>query len=224
MTAETASRHVLGSYSRVALLHLLQQRPEQTVTELAEAVGLHHNTTREHLQRLVDDGLVTVHPEHRTTRGRPRAMYSVATGSLDELNAPAHRRLRTAVERGELLRRGVPNGVDRDDGLDRNDALLDRDAVRQIDALDDHLDRAGFEPEYDTAEIEAGEFEVRLAGCPYQSMVDEYREVVCSVHLGVIRTVLAHADGPIEARRLLPFTEPGCCSLQLGVDLPEPAS
>ncbi|GAA1778533.1 helix-turn-helix transcriptional regulator [Agromyces lapidis] len=206
-TTEPDPYRTLSSYSRVALLHLLQQQPAQTVVELAAAVGLHHNTTREHLQRLVDDGFVTATPEHRPSRGRPRLRYSAATGSVEERNPPAQERLRHAVERGDLLRRAVPNTAD------RADAGFDRDARRQIDALDDHLDRTGFEPEIDTEQLR-----VQLAGCPFQSMVDEHRDVVCSVHFGVIRTVLAHAGGPIEARELLPFSAPGCCTLQLAVD------
>ncbi|MBM7829828.1 putative ArsR family transcriptional regulator [Agromyces cerinus] len=205
---DTEAARTFGSYSRVALLHRLQQRAEQTVAELAAAVDLHHNTTREHLQRLIDDGFVTAHPEHRTSRGRPRMLYSAATGNIDEMNRPALRRLRNAIER---------NAVERPAGS-RDDGGLGRDAMRQIDALSDHLDQCGFDQDLDRAQLTAEQVEVNLAGCPFQSMVDEHGDVVCSVHLGVIRSVLTHADGPIEARELLPLTATGCCTLQLAVE------
>ena len=77
MTRVTYS--AISSFSRVRILFLLQERPERTVTELCEATGLHANTVREHLQRLVDGGYVVAETEHRTTRGRPRVLYSAET-------------------------------------------------------------------------------------------------------------------------------------------------
>ena len=49
----------ISSYSRVRVLHLLQQRPQRTIAELCQSTGLHPNTVREHLQRLIDGGYVT---------------------------------------------------------------------------------------------------------------------------------------------------------------------
>ena len=60
----------ISSYSRVEILHLVQDQPRRTVTELVAATGLHPNTVREHLQRLIDDGYVVNETERRTTRGR----------------------------------------------------------------------------------------------------------------------------------------------------------
>ena len=66
----------LASRSRAALLEVLRADGGALgVEELADAVGLHVNTTREHLDRLVGAGLVARAPEHRTTRGRPRILY-----------------------------------------------------------------------------------------------------------------------------------------------------
>lgn len=46
-----------------------------TIAELSDVAGLHPNTTREHLARLIDAGFVTCSPEERHTRGRPRIVY-----------------------------------------------------------------------------------------------------------------------------------------------------
>ena len=71
----------ISSYSRVEIMHLLQERPNRAITELVAATGLHANTVREHVQRLIDAGYVIAETERRTTRGRPRVLYSAATGA-----------------------------------------------------------------------------------------------------------------------------------------------
>ena len=68
----------ISSYSRVRLLRLLQLGAKRTISELCAATGLHANTVREHLQRLIDGGYIVAETEHRTTRGRPRVLYSAA--------------------------------------------------------------------------------------------------------------------------------------------------
>lgn len=67
--------HTLASFSRIHLLHFLRQRGTMTMGDLAEATGLHHNTAREHLQRLISDGFVTRQPENKESKGRTRIQY-----------------------------------------------------------------------------------------------------------------------------------------------------
>ena len=80
-----ADRHrvhrVLASESRSTLLELLRSsgRP-MSVTEAAEAVGLHPSTTRLHLDLLVSAGLVDRAAERRPTAGRPAIRYSAHAG------------------------------------------------------------------------------------------------------------------------------------------------
>ena len=71
----------LASTSRVALMDVLRCGQGLTVAELSTAVSLHPNTTREHLSRLIDAGLVTGEPEQRASRGRPRMFYRAAQGT-----------------------------------------------------------------------------------------------------------------------------------------------
>ena len=68
----------LDSLSRIKLLHELQTRGGLTVDELAEATGLHPNTAREHLQRLMAVGFVQSEPLLNGRRGRPTLRYRVA--------------------------------------------------------------------------------------------------------------------------------------------------
>ena len=190
----------LASLSRINLLYQLQQRGTMTVGDLAEAAGLHHNTTREHLQRLIDDGFVSCEPERRETKGRPRMLYSAATGADHRDGSIRSKKVDVALRRAEQLRRMIPlEPVTRATSPIR----------RQLDVLDDHLDQTGF-----NAHIDADGLHIRLHDCPYYELVKEHPEV-CSVHFGLLRSVLDQADGPLEAHQLHPLAESGTCTLDL---------
>src|SRR4051794_3169025 len=100
----TAAARTLASRSRVDLLHLLQDGAEHTIGELADATGLHENTTREHLQRLVADGFAKRTPEHRTERGRPRMVYTLMSADDVRADPAATRRIEESIARVALTR------------------------------------------------------------------------------------------------------------------------
>ena len=60
------------------------------------------------LQRLIEAGHVIQSTEHRTTRGRPRTLYSAATGSREASSPIARRKVRDAAVRGDVMRRVMP--------------------------------------------------------------------------------------------------------------------
>ena len=68
----------------------------------------------------------------------------------------------------------------------------------------------GFEPEGDVERLE-----VHLRRCPFLDLAHERPEIVCSVHLGLARGVLAKEGGPLTAEWLEPFVEPQHCVLHL---------
>lgn len=190
----------ISSYSRVQLLHLIQERARRTVAELCESTDLHANTVREHLQRLIDGGYVVAETERRTTRGRPRVLYSAA-GSDVAPNPVARRKARDAARRGDLMRRVLPSTADSD---------LPHDAVHQLDALVDDLATAGFDPVVDGRDLT-----VDLTPCRYASAADADRETLCSVHLGLMQGVLAEAGGPLAVDGMRPSCDPANCVVQL---------
>lgn len=185
----------ISTFSRVRLLHLLfearpaehgasQTRAALTIGELCEATGLHPNTVREHLQRLIEGGYVIQATEHRTTRGRPRTLYSAATGAADASSPIARNKAKAAAERGDLLRRVLPASA----------SALGREATYQLDALIEHLEESGFEPVVDDEQLT-----VDLSPCPHAAGRVEDRPMLCSVHLGLMQGVLTEAGGPLAA-------------------------
>jgi len=72
MTSDVQRHRVLAGASRSRLLAVLQRATEPMgIRELANAVDLHPNTAREHLDRLVAAGLVTREAAPPSGRGRP---------------------------------------------------------------------------------------------------------------------------------------------------------
>jgi len=206
MTGVGAVYGPISSYSRVRILHLLfeagtvQSRPELTIGELCEATGLHPNTVREHLQRLIDGGYVIQSTEHRTTRGRPRTLYSAATGMPDASSPVARDKVAEAARRGDMMRRI----------LAEEDSGLGRDATYQLDALIEHLEESGFEPVIDERELT-----VELSPCPHAASAPEHRPTLCQVHLGLMQGVLNQAGGPLAADCVHAAARPEECTVQL---------
>jgi iodotyrosine deiodinase len=71
-----AIHRALGDESRLRIVALLREelRPFD-VREIATAVALHPNTVRDHLNVLLEAGLVRTRPEKRDRAGRPRVLY-----------------------------------------------------------------------------------------------------------------------------------------------------
>ena len=206
MAAQPPSYKTLASLSRMNLLYQLQSRGTMTVNDLAEAAGLHPNTAREHLDRLIHDGFVTCAPEPRETKGRPKMLYSAAGGVSTELGSIRARKIEAAQERAEQLRRMLPV---RPAGQPAWAGCTGPAVQRQLDALDDHLDQAGFD-----ASRSANSEQLSLHDCPYSEMVKDHPEV-CGVHYRLIQGVLEQADGPLRAVGLNLIDAPHLCVIDV---------
>lgn len=214
--------------SRLDLLHLLREDGTATVAALADRTGLHENTVRTHLDRLVEAGAALREPEVRTVRGRPRMVYRAVVdpdgtaadpGPARRLDEAAARSGLTrllldaygaaepdvagaAVAAGERMLSTLPGAPE--------PAVAPRGPDAQRRALDGHLDRLGFDPVPD-----ADGATVRLWRCPFLDLARARPEVVCGVHLGLARAVLDRVGGPVRADRLVPFAGPHHCDLHL---------
>ena len=213
---------VLACNSRMRIMRLLQERQGPVpVEDVAVGVGLHVNTTREHLDRLVASGFVVRQPEHRTTRGRPRMLYrsvdSAASATVDS-RARGHlvrllldgygRPMESPVAEAELAgmewaaELGCPGTV----SVDNSDA----DAEEQISALMRHLEELGFDPELDRDSMQ-----MSLSHCPFADVPSDRKNVVCASHLGLARGVLTRHQGPLVVDALEPRGTGDHCVLRL---------
>jgi predicted ArsR family transcriptional regulator len=211
-------RHrVLAGVSRSRLLTVLGRsaRP-MGVRELAEAVGLHPNTVRQHLDQLVEAGLAVRDTAPPVGRGRPALRYAAGPGS-DEPDQQAYRALagvlaeqlaRLPDAAGSALTAGERWG--RALAHEATDTAPATNAIGRLVAV---LDAAGFAPQAPVAE---GQPIIRLRRCPFGTLARDHGEVVCGVHLGLMRGVLRELDAPFDALRLEPFVGPSLCLAYLG--------
>ncbi|MEO8528234.1 MAG: helix-turn-helix domain-containing protein [Pseudolysinimonas sp.] len=188
----------LSSLSRVNLLHELQVHGSMTVAELAATTGLHHNTAREHLHRLIDAGFVHSEPIPRSTKGRPMVLYRAATHP-DDTERVARRD--AAGARAEQFHRMMPL---REVGTEPT-GLVDR----QFDMLDDHMNQCGSD-----AQLDRDASHMTMHNCPFSSLARENPQV-CKVHFALVKDALELEAGPLTARAVHPFSGPNTCIVDL---------
>lgn len=201
------------SPSRAALVERLREQPEPlTLASLVLVTGLHENTLREHLAALVRRGLVRRFRAEPSGRGRPAWLYELTAeeparseyaGLAAALAATIARTSddpgRAAAAAGEEWGRELA----RDRGAVPVSPAAARDQVLRL------LDDLGFEPET-TPDHPA---EVRLTRCPLLEAAHRHPEVVCGVHLGIVRGALEEYGADPAGSALEPFAEAGSCRL-----------
>lgn len=203
------------SRSRATLLDLLEAQPEPTTLgALVSATGLHANTVREHLDALEHDGLVTRTQAAPRGRGRPAWLYEAVS---PEAGPSEYAGLASALA-ASLRRRSPRPQVDAiTAGEDWGHQLAAAHgaparptaagARREVVAL---LDGIGFAPEPN-----ARNTVVRLTRCPLLEAAHKDPDIVCGVHLGLVRGALEEYGSDPAGTDLLPFAEPGACRLHL---------
>ena len=188
-----------------------------SVSELARRLSLHPNTLRPHLRRLEEAGLVS-HQLRRTPGvGRPQAQYRavVLAGEegrdfrlLAEMLCGLLRTKRDLARATELAREWGDYLVAQ--GGPKPGVRLP--ARQNLARLQEAMARAGFEPRFRRAA--GGSVEVTLRDCPFRDLADDYRELVCSLHQGLLEGMLAGLKPPLGLREFRPFAERGVCHLR----------
>lgn len=206
-----AERPLSAGPARVLAL-LLDQPEALTQAAIADAADLHPNTIREHLDTLLRRGLATRARSEPSGRGRPAWLYA-ATGSTareteyaglaaalaGSISRTSDSPRRDATLAGEQWGHELARGR----GAAPLAAEIARDRVVEL------LDDLGFEPT--RRATDPGE--LRLTRCPLLQAAHRHPEVVCAVHLGIIRGALEEYGADPTGTDLLAFAEPGACHL-----------
>lgn len=212
------------SASRAGVLETLQEATEPaTLARLTAATGLHTNTLREHLDALVARGLVRRFPAPPSGRGRPAWLYEATQPDVDSAGSEyaglaatlaAHISRTSRDPRADAVAAGNAWGHDLARKTGRPDSPGAVAARRQVVDL---LDGIGFAPETDDRATVA-----RLTRCPLLETAREFPDVVCGVHLGIVRGALDEYGADSTRTDLEPFAEPGACRLTLLTRKPRP--
>ncbi|SDC99055.1 helix-turn-helix transcriptional regulator [Rhodococcus tukisamuensis] len=222
----TAAHAVLASPSRRRLLDVLSRSAAALdARHLADESGLHVSTVRFHLAALEQAGLVRTAPAAPTGRGRPQLLYRAVQSDVDRESGRYGRLAAVLIGRwtGSGEHRDSPGSGSRraelagDDWAAQELATLTPsapqtmpDAVRTAAAV---LDRLGYDPEITEARPDSAE--LTLHTCPYADLLAVDAEVVCAVHLGLLRGLVGRLGHPDAAIRVGPWSTPGRCVAHL---------
>lgn len=224
-------RAVLASESRLRLLDTLRAGAgPMDAAELASSSRLHVSTVRFHLDELRGAGLVDSRREERTTRGRPRQLFSAVTRGdtgRDESAPDAHRGYQRLAEilAGHWSDNPALEAPQRAEEAGRawaRDELVGapptsptmEGATATISGLFGEL---GFDPE---VTADGDDTRILLHACPFHAVAEAHPEVVCSLHRGLLRGALEQLGSPGTRTQLLPRETPHLCVVQLAPATP----
>jgi predicted ArsR family transcriptional regulator len=181
------------------------------VRELVTRLGLHANTIRPHLRRLVDAGLVASETRRGPSAvGRPQTVYTaVAMGNREGRDYRLLADILATLIKGPRARAGAET-LAREWG----DYLMTRHAPPpgarrpgpNLAALREALAEAGFDPRF---RRRGNSVEIALRGCPFRDLLEEHRELVCTVHLGLLEGMLEGSRPRLHLRSFEPLADRG---------------
>jgi predicted ArsR family transcriptional regulator len=200
----TRSGDALSQPTRARLYALLYEirRPLGTA-ELAERLGLHPNGVRTHLERLAQEGLIE-RERRRGGRGRPPDVWMIAPDGRPGGRPPRAygdlvRWLARAIEPTDAnVKRVERVGVEIGEEL----APRRRRASEPRQELLQSLSALGFNPRARAAG--ADQISLTLRNCPYRAAAKANQPVVCGLHRGISRGLLAKIAPRAKLTELVP--------------------
>lgn len=204
---------------RSVLDALRASRSPLGVSEVAERLGVHPNTVRFHLDALMTQGSVDRTQEEPSGPGRPRTVYAASAGMdrggkrgyrllaqilVSQLASSGEGAMAAATEAGRAWGRYL---------IDQVPPFRELAAEESVTRLTAMLDDLGFAPE--PAGDGTTTDRVLLRHCPFLELAEEYGQVVCSLHLGLMQGALTELNAPVRATGLEPFAEPDVCLARL---------
>lgn len=209
--------------TRSRVLELLQDAATRlTAAEVAMRLGVHANSARFHLDALAAAGLVGRHREDRAVPGRPRVLYDAVPAAPDV----ADRRYRVLSEMltdALRLQASDPAGVAERAGRAWGGELAGRSGDSPsrkrataeepgLGSLVDTLAEVGFDShvheDHDGVRVD-------ISHCPFLDVAKDHQDVVCSLHLGLMRGVLEQIGSDLAVTDLQPLVEPSLCQARL---------
>jgi predicted ArsR family transcriptional regulator len=195
-----------------------------SAADLAAQTGLHVNTARFHLDRLVTDGLAERMPESRDEPGRPRILYQ----TRGQPPGPRSYRLLAEMLTGLVASLSDAGPAAMEAGRAWGRHLVERPAPSErvnadeaVARLSRVLEATGFQPE--TRKAGKHVFEIDLLHCPFREVAERHQDIVCAIHLGLMQGALTELRAPLKAESLKPFVTPTVCVARLRAPSPNAA-
>jgi predicted ArsR family transcriptional regulator len=206
---------------RALYRYVVSRQDAVSKTEAAEAMGVARSVAAFHLDRLVADGLLTAEFRRLTGRqgpgaGRPSKLYRRSATELSVSVPPRQYELAAALLAAAVADAtttgapvaealaGAAAARGRKFGEQARESAGPRRGRRALlDAALTVLAEQGYEPREQGAEIV-------LANCPFHALVDDQRDLVCSMNCDLLGGMANAVGGDVLAARLAP-SEGSCC-------------
>ncbi|AGZ53365.1 helix-turn-helix transcriptional regulator [Mycobacterium kansasii] len=202
---------------RRAVLRVLRaSRVPMSIVAIADALEIHPNTVRFHLDALVADGQAQRVESGPRGPGRPPQMFS-AVRQMDRGGARHYRLLAEILSNGlaaEPDSQAKALAAGRAWGQRLEAPATDSNAEKSIEHLVGVLDQLGFAPE---RRVSDGQHQLGLRHCPFLEVAESRSAIVCPIHLGLMQGALESWAAPVGVERLDVFAEPDLCLAHLSL-------
>jgi predicted ArsR family transcriptional regulator len=199
----------LGDNTRYAIyLELARSAVALSTADISDALDLHPNTVRPHLERMREVGLLDVEVDSRGTVGRPQHRYFLAEDAPSLGLEPSAFRLLarllavTAASSGAdpdvVVRIGREHGR-QSASLRQREAEAKTEPIRRtqdaadcVAALMAELAELGFDP---AAADDGATTSVAFTHCPFRELAEVFPELVCNLHRGIVEGFVERKGG-----------------------------
>lgn len=208
----------LSTERRLILTLIRRKKMPVRVQAVANELRLHENTVREHL-----DGLVLSHHARRISipsigRGRPSYGYEALNDFISQVEPEAREYAslamvlakQLALTKGNTKANAVSAGEEWAKVFRSSDIDSSLRPLQVRKRLIEVLTSLGFSPKSHSRKNL-----IRLETCPLLAAAREEPDVICSVHLGLIRGLVAQSGMKAGDVKLTQFAERGSCHLTL---------
>lgn len=201
--------------------------PGMTAATLAKELELHVSTVRFHVDQLVGAGLLEAEFTSVFGVGRPRKVYRVAPGSLQESPEADQAALtKLAALLADTFTSGLtPNEAGRRWSQDNVPATGEGPArtpgqwLGKVGRMVDVLEEWGYTPELATTDG-GRTAAVELNHCPFLELAKTSPAVVCGVHRGIIDGALQQMGETDTTVSVEPFVGPDHCKAHIATRTP----
>jgi predicted ArsR family transcriptional regulator len=206
----------LGDNTRYAIYLELARSPLPLSTaEVSDALGLHVNTVRPHLERMRDVGLLEVASASQGEVGRPQHRYSLAPDApslgLEPPALPTLAQMLLSAAHAAGLPPEELTDAGREQG--RADGHQWPPGTSAVEALEVEQARLGFDPA--VIELEAGAV-MAFAHCPFRALAEQHPDLVCSLHRGLVEGLVDEIGG-VTVAEFHPLVDRAPCQVELAL-------
>lgn len=186
-----------------------------TVQHLALTLNQHANTVREHLDSLVQLGLAQRIAGVANGRGRPPIRYRAVPPESVRPQIREYATLASVLAAQLLQVSPDPEGDAIAAGMAWGRQLAAQGPPGDADARAravEVLSSLGFDP------VEQPDGSVDLQQCPLLETARANSQIICKVHLGMLRALHREHGAPADDVTLEPFAKPGACVVRFPAD------